>query len=454
MKNHHPLLNRNLLKQFLIVFLVGFTFFSCDNKKSAKKTSVSKEIAFKALLDTVQSNTFKYFWDFAEPISGMARERSHKDAFEGKSRNIITIGGSGLGISSFPTAVTRGWISREDAVNRLLKITKFLENCEKFHGAFAHWYYADSKKVHAFSDLDNGGDIVETALLIQGIIINKQFFTANNPLEISLREKLDAIWKSVEWDWYTQNKKSITWHWSTNFGFEKDLPVSGWNEALIVYVLAASSPTHTIEKETYTNGWTRNGEMKNGKSFYNHQLFLGEDYGGPLFLSQYSFMGIDPRSLKDEFCANYFEQNRNHSLINYEYCIDNPKNFKGYSENCWGLTASDNFEGYSAHSPSNDISIITPTAALSSFPYTPAESKKALNHFYFDLKDKIWGDYGFYDAFSIEKDWYSKGYLAIDQGPIVGMIENYRTQQLWNLFMSDSDIKKGLIKLGFTSPNI
>ncbi len=444
----------NLTKQILVAVLITVTLFACSNKKVAKETAASIELEFEALLDTVQSNTFKYFWDFAEPISGMARERSHKDAFDGNSRNIITIGGTGLGIASFPTAVTRGWISREDAANRLIKITDFLKNCEKFHGAFAHWYYSDTKKVHAFSDLDNGGDIVETALLIQGIIINKQFFTQNNPQEIILREKLDAIWKSVEWDWYTQNKKSITWHWSTNFGFEKDLLVSGWNEALIVYILAASSPTYTIDKETYTNGWARNGEMKNGKSFYNHQLFLGEDYGGPLFLSQYSFIGIDPRNLKDEFCDNYFEQNRNHSLINYEYCIANPNKFKGYSEDCWGLTASDNFEGYSAHSPSNDISVITPTAALSSFPYTPAESKKALNHFYYDLKDKIWGEYGFYDAFSIEKDWYSKGYLAIDQGPIVGMIENYRTQQLWNLFMSDTDIKKGLKKLGFTSPNI
>lgn len=449
--------------QFLSKITIGFALLTClffitfctnVKKVDEKKETVIKDQNFEALLDTVQATTFKYFWEFAEPLSGMARERSQKDAFDGNSRNLITIGGTGLGISSFPTAVTRGWITREEAILRLNKILQFLEKAEKFHGAFAHWYYADSAKVHSFSDLDNGGDIVETALLIQGILINKQFFSKEDDSEILLRKKLNQLWESVEWDWYSQGQKSITWHWSKEFGFQKNLPVSGWNEALIVYVLAASSPTHAIDKETYTNGWARNGNMKNGKTSYNYKLPLGEDFGGPLFLSHYSFMGIDPRDLKDDFCDNYFQQNRNHSLINYEYCVSNPKNFKGYSENCWGLTASDNYEGYAAHHPNNDMGVITPTAALSSFPYTPEESKKALHHFYYNLKDKLWGEYGFYDAFSEEKRWFSGGYLAIDQGPIIGMIENYRTQQLWNLFMSDENIKKGLKKLGFTSPKI
>jgi hypothetical protein len=429
-----------------------FSLSSCK-QKSEKITTIEK-IPFENLLDTLQKRTFNYFWDFAEQTSGFARERSQKDAFEGESRNVVTTGGTGLGIASFPTAVTRGWITKEEALNRLNKILTFLEKSEKYHGAFSHWYFANTRKTRPFSDIDDGGDIVETAFLIQGLLINRKYFSKNNKEEQNIRDRITSIWEAVEWDWYTQEKNAIAWHWSVNNGFASNLPVSGWNEALIVYVLAAASPTHFIDKETYTEGWARDGKMKNGKSFYGYNLPLGEDFGGPLFLAHYSFLGLDPRNLKDDFCNNYFEQNKMHTLINYEYCKENPKNFKGYSENSWGLTASDNYNGYAAHSPTNDIGIITPTAALSSFPYTPKESRKALEHFYYKLNDKLWGEYGFYDAFSEEQNWFSKDYVAIDQGPIVAMIENYRTQQLWNLFMNDTDIKKGLTKLGFTSPKI
>ncbi|QTE22407.1 glucoamylase family protein [Polaribacter cellanae] len=437
----------------IVIAFIGIVLF-LSNCKQNKKKATNQKISFENLLDTVQKKTFNYFWDFAEEKSGLARERSHSDAFNGESKNIVTTGGTGLGIASFPTAVTRGWVTREEAINRLDKILTFLEKSEKYHGAFSHWYFADSNKTRPFSDLDDGGDIVETALLLQGLLINRQYFSKEISNEKQIRNRITAIWEAVEWNWYTQGKKSISWHWSIKNGFKANLPVSGWNEALIVYVLAAASPTYSIDKETYINGWARNGDMKNGKSFYGYNLPLGEDFGGPLFLSQYSFLGLDPRDLKDAFCDNYFEQNKTHTLINYEYCKENPKNFKGYSENSWGLTASDNYNGYSAHSPTNDLGVITPTAALSSFPYTPKKSRKALEHFYYNLKDKLWGKYGFYDAFSEQQNWFSKGYLAIDQGPIVAMIENYRTQQLWNLFMNDKDVKSGLKKLGFSSPKI
>lgn len=408
-------------------------------------------IPHEELLSLVQEKTFNYFWGFAESNSGMARERSQDDAYGGESPKIVTTGGSGFGISSFPIAVERGWKSRGEVLERLKKILTFLEAADTYHGAFSHWYFGDTGKTRPFFSEDDGGDIVETAFLMQGLLINRQYFSGSGD-EKDIRDRITAIWEAVEWDWYTQGNKSITWHWSPTHEFTINHIVRGWNEALILYVLAASSPTHAIDKETYEIGWANNGNIRNNTAtYYGHQLPLGPELGGPLFFAHYSFIGLDPRGLKDQYADDYFEQNKAHSLINYEYCKANPKGFKGYGES-WGLTASDNNNGYSAHGPTNDLGIITPTAALSSFPYTPAESTKALEYFYYKQNKKLWSTYGFYDAFSEQNNWYADGYLAIDQGPIVAMIENHRTKLLWTLFMKDQEIKDGLVKLGFTSP--
>lgn len=397
-------------------------------------------IPFEDLLTLTQQQTFKYFWDFAEPVSGLAREDSERP-------NIITTGGSGFGIASFIVGIERGWVSREDVINRMETVLTFLEGAEKYHGAFSHWYDNSGNTIE-FGDMDDGGDIVETALLIQGLLIVRQYFSNDNEQETELRNRITNIWEDVEWTWYTQGQNKITWHWSPNHDFAINLDVRGWNEALIVYVLASSSPTYPINIDVYSNGWTRNGAFVNSGTFYDIFLPLGENFGGPLFYSHYSFIGLDPRNLEDQY-TNYFDQNRAHSLINYDHCVTNPNNFDGYSDVSWGITASTNYNGYSAHSPNNDLGVISPTAALSSFPYTPLESKKALENFYYNLNNELWGDYGFFDAFSIHYNWYSDRYLAIDQGPIILMIENYRTQLLWNLFMQDQEIIEGLNNLGF-----
>jgi hypothetical protein len=229
-----------------------------------------------------------------------------------------------------------------------------------------------------------------------------------------------------------------------------NLPIRGWNESLITYVLAASSTTHAIPKIVYDNGWASNGGMKNGKTFYGIQLPLGPDFGGPLFLEHYSFLGIKPTNLTDAY-ADYALQTKNHTLINYSYCVANPKKY-GYSDSVWGLTASDIENGYKASSPTDDAGFIAPTAALSSFPFTPTESMKALKFFYYVLGDKLWKEYGFIDAFSLSNPWFAGSFLAIDQGPIIIMIENYRSGLLWNLFTSCPEIKTGMSALGFTAP--
>ena len=236
-----------------------------------------------------------------------------------------------------------------------------------------------------------------------------------------------------------------------NSDWAVNVPIRGWNESLITYVLAASSNTHAIPKAVYDSGFARNGAMRNNSSYYGYTLPLGESYGGPLFFEHYSFLGIDPNALSDTY-ADYQTQTLNHTKINYEYCRANPKQYFGYSDSCWGLTASDIENGYTASSPTNDVSVIAPTAAISSFPYSPAESMKALKFFYYVLGDKLWGEYGFMDAFSLQDLWFADSYLAIDEGPIIVMIENYRTALLWNLFTSCPEIKTGMTALGFSAP--
>ena len=395
------------------------------------------------LLTLVQEKTFKYFWDHAHPVSGLSRERLG-------SGNIVTSGGSGFGVMTIPVAIERGFITRDEGAQRMLTIATFLdEKAEKFHGAFSHWLDGDTGKAIAFSTKDNGADLVETALLIQGLLAVQQYLNLDNQTESAIRQKITAIWEAVEWDWFINSSNALFWHWSPNYGWEMNMNISGWNEALIVYVLAASSPTHPIDKSVYDAGWARNGAMKNGKKFYEITLPLGSDYGGPLFFAHYSFMGLDPRNLRDAY-ADYWEQNVAHAKLNHAYCKANPKGHYGYSERCWGLTASDIPNGYTASSPTNDNGTIAPTAALASMPYTPQESMKALEYFYYVLGDRLLGEYGFKDAFNLSKRWFASSYIAIDQGPIVVMIENYRTGLLWDSFMKNEDVQRGLDKLGFT----
>lgn len=415
-------------------------------------TNRPKDLSDSALLDLVQRQTFRYFWDFAHPVSGLARERSNENF--GYGNETVTIGGTGFGIMSVIVAVERGWITRDTAAKFMRKMINFLVKANSYHGVYPHWMDGATGKTIPFSRKDDGADLVETSYLFQGLLCARQYFKQNNPAENEFRGKLNWLWTGIEWNWFTQGGQEVLyWHWSPNNGWAMNFPVRGFNECLIMYILAASDEHYPVPASVYHRGWAESNFFKNGKEFYGIKLPLGFDYGGPLFFSQYSFLGLDPRGLKDRY-ADYWEQNRNHTLINREHCIRNPKKFKGYSENCWGLTASDTYNGYDAHSPTNDNGTITPTAALSAFPYTPEYSMKALKHFYYDLGDKLWSEYGFVDAFNETQNWVAQSHLAIDQGPIVAMIENYRSGLLWKLFMSCPEIQRGLKKLGFTSPQI
>lgn len=399
-----------------------------------------------SLLTLVQKQTFRYFWDFAHPVSGMARERN-------TSGDVVTTGGTGFGIMALIVGVHRNFITRAEALTRMQKIVGFLKNnAQTFRGAFPHWMNGISGQVVPFSQKDDGADLVETSFLMQGLLTARQYFSGTDAGEATLRSDINQLWNAVQWNWFRKgNENVLYWHWSPNYGWEMNHQIRGWNEALITYVLAASSTSYAIPKIVYDNGWARNGAMRNNNSYYGIPLPLGEPYGGPLFFAHYSFLGIDPRNLSDAY-ANYWQQNQNHSLINHQYAKANPLNQFGYSDSTWGLTASDIPNGYTASSPTNDRGVIAPTAALASFPYTPTESMKALKFMYYVLGDKLWKEYGFVDAFSLKTPWFANSFLAIDQGPIIVMIENYRSGLLWDLFTSSPEVKAGMRSLGFTAP--
>ncbi|MFT3826411.1 MAG: glucoamylase family protein [Chitinophagaceae bacterium] len=436
---------------------------SCGQRKTTEKAkqAATQKLTDDQLLDTVEKQTFQYFWDGAEPNSGLARERVHVDGnYPENDQHIVTTGGGGFGVMAILAGIHRKFITREQGRERFERIVDFLSKADRFHGAWPHWMNGETGKVKPFGRKDNGGDLVESAFMIQGLLCVRQYFKDGNTAEKALAAKIDTLWHQVEWDWYRNGGKNVLyWHWSPEYAWEMNFPVKGYNECLIMYILAASSPTHTIPAEVYHEGWARSGAIKGGSTKYGYTLQLNHngalEYGGPLFWAHYSYLGLDPRGLKDQY-ADYWQENTAQTMINYSWCVENPGKYKGYGPDNWGLTASYSVKGYDAHAPGagKDLGVISPTAALSSMPYSPKESIAAMRHWYTDMKDKLWGPYGFYDAFSETANWFPARYLAIDQGPAVVMIENYRSGLLWNLFMSCPEVKGGLKKLGFQSPHI
>lgn len=443
------------LKFFLQLLPVALVAVSCTYQKPASQPEIATRISDDSLLTLVQYRTFQYFWDGAEPTSGAARERFHADdVYPENDKHIVTSGGTGFGVMAILVGIERGFITRKEGFDRLNKLVDWLAKADRFHGAWPHWLNGETGKVKPFSPDDNGGDLVETSYLIQGLLCVRQYFKDGNAEEAALASRIDQLWREVDFDWYRNGKQVLYWHWSPDKAWKMNFAVEGYNECLIMYFLAAGSPTHSIPASAYHQGWARKGGIRNDSTHlqYGYHLDLkhnfAEQFGGPLFWSHYSYLGLNPKDLRDDY-ADYWEENTNHTLINRQYCLENPKGFKGYGENCWGLTASYSIKGYAAHSPNEDLGVISPTAAISSIVYTPKESIQVIRHLYEDLGDKVFGVYGFYDAFSEQENWYLPRYLAIDQGPEVVMIENYRSGLLWKLFMSCPEVAVAKDKLGF-----
>jgi hypothetical protein len=411
------------------------------------------QLSDEELLELLQRQTFRYFWEGAHPMSGLAFDRRHREGSDGTGEP-VAVGGSGFGAMALIVACERGWVRREQALARLALMLECLERATRYHGMYPHFMRGDSGATIPFSAEDDGGDLVESALLLQGLLCVRAYFERDTAEERRLRERITRLWHAAEWDWYTRgDRKVLTWHWSAAHGFALNLEVRGWNECLIAYVLAAASPRYAVAAAAYHEGWARGRDFLNRGSFAGIELPLGPDWGGPLFFAHYSFCGIDPRGLSDAY-ADYWQQNVNHTRINYAYCLDNPHRYRGYGPACWGLTAGESVAGYAAHAPTNDLGVITAAAALASFAYAPQEAMAALRHFHEDLGERIWGRFGFVDGFSEHYDWYADTFLAISQGPIIVMIENYRSGLMWKLFMGIPEVQTGLKTLGFRSPHI
>ncbi|MEL0644216.1 glucoamylase family protein [Olleya sp. Ti.3.14] len=451
------------MKKINLILLTIVLLFSCASDEGPgyqepyipnSNNPVIEPLTDQELMDLVQEKTFKYFWDFANSPSGAAKERYHPNN-PSLNQNVVTTGGSGFGLMAIIIGIERGYITRDQAIQRLTTILDFFETADRFHGAWPHWIDGASGQVIPFSPEDNGGDLVETAFLAQGLICVKEYFKNGSTQEQTLANQADLLWKGVEWDWYTQGQNKLYWHWSPTNQFALNLELKGYNETLIAFILGAASPEHSIPNSVYTEGWASNGSITTAETQYNIPIILDHAGSGtgPLFWAHYSYLGLNPTNLSDQY-ANYWTLNKNHTDINYAYCVDNPLNYFKYGTDCWGLTASysrndDGTIGYLAHQPGNDIGVISPTAAISSIPYTPEKSLAAMQFFY-SKSDILLGPAGFYDAFSPKDDyWVADAYLAIDQGPQIIMIENYRTGLIWNLFMQNQDVQNGLNTLGF-----
>lgn len=406
-------------------------------------TASTRTLTDDELLTMLQDECFRYYWDSAGPHSGMAREN-----VPGNDR-ILATGASGFGIMALVVGVNRGFITREQGVERLTKIVNFLEKAPRYHGAWSHFMDdATGASLPVFDMYDNAGDLVETSFLMEGLLTARQYFDGRSAQEQSLRKRITHLWETVDWDWYrrTPNGRGLLWHWSPEWSWLINHQIDGFNETMIVYLLAIASPTHPVPASLYYSGWASPKGYANGNTYFGIKLDVGFDTGGPLFFTHYSYMGFDPHALTDRY-TNYFDNNRNMALINRAYCIKNPGDHKGYGADDWGLTASDGADGYMAHAPDarDDDGTMTPTGALASFPYTPKASMAAFKYFYRDLGAKLWGIYGPRDAFNLDKNWYARIYMGLNQAPITVMVENYRSGLIWRLFMSNPEIQ-GAVK--------
>lgn len=432
-----------------------------ESPLSAAVTATTRPFSDSELLDLVQEGCFRYYWEAGHPNAGMAPEILPGD------EHLIALGGNGFGVMALLAAVDRGFITREQGVERMLKIVRFLAKADRFHGVWPHFLDGRTgRTIPYFGKYDNGGDLVETAFMIQGLLAARRYFDRDTPAEREIRDTTTRFWHEVEWDWYRQNGSDVlTWHWSPDHGFHINHPLIGWNESQIIYLLAIASPTHAVPASMWHTGWagqsdlhvkyrrgwsrtTQGDRFTNGNTYYGIRLEVGEGNGAELFFTHFSFMGFDPRGLRDAY-TNYFTNNRAIALIQHAYAIDNPRKFAGYGADCWGRSAGVNSGGAKAL-PRDDNGTINVMAALASMPYTPDESMAALRHFYRDLGDRIWGTYGFHDGFNETENWFDEDYMALNQAPIVVMIENHRTGLVWKNFMANPEIAPALKAIGFT----
>ena len=393
------------------------------------------------LLTEVQEAGFRYFYDYAQPVSGLSRigTRANPD--------VCSSGDTGFGMFNLVVGIDRGFITRPQGISRALKILTFLTGkADRFHGAFSHLIDGSAGKALPFGHDDDGADIVETAFLMQGVLLWREYFSGTGPDEVEIRKLSDGLWRAVEWDWFAtrENGQSfMRWHWSPDHGWLENDKITGFNECQIVYLLALASPTHAVQPQVYWQGW-QTALYATHRMQFGIPLELGpHDFGPPLFWIQFSYLGLDPHSVRFDG-KTYFEHFNDICRIEMLYGQSRSNHFEGYGS-FWGWTAGYGPDNYKEYLPGGiDDGTINPSAAISSMPYVPDASRALLFELYANHGSQCWGPFGFYDSFNLSRNWFARDYLGNDVGPLAPMIENYRTGLCWKIFMNAPEIRNAL----------
>lgn len=442
-------------------------------------SSYSKGRPLPPLFDDIERRTFDYFWETTPADTGLAPDRH-------PARPFASVAAIGYALTAYPVGAERGWISRAQAAERTRTTLRFLRDLPSgpeaigkasYHGFYYHFLdMREGRRFGAWVELSS----VDTGLLLMGTLFAQSYYDRDDPVEAEIRMLADILYRRVEWDWMQPRPPAISMGWTPEKGFISH-DWRGYNEAMLVYVLALGSPTHPVAPEAW-QAWQV--EYPRTWGTFEGQTHLGF---APLFGHQYSHVWIDYRGIRDAFMRDkgldYFENSRRATLAQRAYAIANPMGWKGYDGNVWGLTASDGplnthqaylgqsreFRGYSARGAAIvdgfDDGTLAPTAALSSLPFAPEIVIPAAEAMHARYGADLYGRYGFIDAFnpSFEYDvplstgrivpgkgWFASDHLGIDQGPILAMIANHRNDLIWNTMKRNPYIRRGLERAGFT----
>ncbi|MCL2649690.1 MAG: hypothetical protein FWD60_01535 [Candidatus Azobacteroides sp.] len=447
----------------LLTILMIFCLWSCakaneniipgengGNDNDSVYTSEYTPEAMRKILDKQARDYFDLFWsgECSHPNSKMARIGTER------AQGTVALAGSAYAVLSIPVAVERAWISKEEGIERLLHICRFLNTAERFHGAWSHWMDGVTGKALPFNgNQQNSGDLVETSFMMMSLLTCGEYFNGNTTSEKEIKNLIDSFWNTIEWNFYTNKEKVLYWSWDRDLGFAP-LKIQGPNEALPAYILALAAPAkNAITQDVYRSGWKGgNGYYNKGRTTYGYLFELGrESKGGPLFTSQHPFLWFNPFLMEDEY-IDYWKFCINHAMINHHYCLyEAPKAYK-YDENNWGLSACYGTpeKGYVGRSPSKDDGIICTTAAAGSIVFTPFYALQAMK--YMKSQSNLNGKYGLIDSYSPSENWNETRYLSISIFPVISMIENYKSGLIWKLAMQNEYIKKGLQLAGIHEP--
>lgn len=454
-----------------IAALLASALFACHSQPTGPIVFVDDPF-----LDTLQVQTFAYFWDLANPVNGLVPDRAPTPSF-------ASVAAVGFGLTAYPIGVERGYIARGEARQRVFTTLRFLWEAPQgpepagtigYRGFYYHFLDMGSGARFEQTELST----IDTALLLAGILVCREYFDGADPDETAIRELADSIYGRVDWGWAQRDPPGVSMAWRPESGFSSH-DWRGYNEAMILYVLALGSPTHPIEPAAW-DFWV---------SSYQWGEFYGQEHVGfePLFGHQYSHVWIDFRGIQDGYMRgrglDYFENSRRATYAQRAYAEDNPAGWRGYGGDIWGLTACDGpldgtieiggvqrqFFSYRARGASftrvEDDGTIAPTAVGGSVPFAPEITIPALKAMRVRYGEYLFGEYGFLDAFNPtlttqvslkhgrvvpDVGWFDTDYLGIDQGPILIMMENYRSELIWELMKKNASIVRGLRRAGFS----